>query len=116
MGEAVVVVIPHVQQRVLNASALVLAVATLVLYLVLIRQQGSGGPAWWYVALVAAGAVGCGVALASKLWPVGAAGALLLAITGFLGIFSVGLPLLIASALAGAAAIVAGADYARRAG
>ena len=87
-----------------------LAVATIVLYLALIRQQDSGGPAWWYVTLVTAGALGCGLAIAPKLWPAGAVGAFLLAGTGVLGIFSVGLPLLIASGLAGAAAIAAGVD------
>ena len=115
MGEPASVVVPRVQ-RALNASAMVLAIATIALYLALIRQQDSGGPAWWYVALVAAGAIGCGVAIAPKLWPAGAIGAFLLAGTGVLGIFSVGLPLLIASGLAGGATLVAGVGYLRRTG
>lgn len=86
MGEPAEMVVPRVQ-RALNASAVAIAVVTIVLYLVLIRQQDSGGPAWWYVALVAAGALGCGVAIAPKLWPAGALGAFLLAGTGVLGIF-----------------------------
>lgn len=78
-----------------------LAVATLVGYLAVLRQQG-GDPAAWFLALVVLGAVAAGYAClrrARHRRPALVAAAALLTPAGLLGILSVGLPLLLAGGL-----------------
>jgi hypothetical protein len=91
-----------------SASALASAVTVLYLFLVLTED---GSPAWWALAVLVVGIAGSAYAVRKRVpyrraaLVVSAVGLLAL---GFLAIFSVGLPLLLAGALCVAAAFRAG--------
>jgi hypothetical protein len=86
--------------RVLAAGAVLLSVAVLVALFAITGAEGDS-PAWWYVVLLLAAVTGLGYGMTSGSHRVTAllvASILLLAL-GLLGIFSVGLPLLLAGVL-----------------
>ena len=95
--------------------ALIVPLVEVVLYVNLIRAQGEGPPDWLTVPFVAAYMVATAALLAVSLVPrlglvakaalrAAAAGGLL--VLGYLGAFSIGLPLLLAGVLAAIAAVV----------
>jgi hypothetical protein len=94
--------------------AILLPLVTVVVYIGVIRSQGSGPPDWLTVPFVASYMVAASLALLVSQWPgfasgaraslrAAAAGGLL--VLGFLGAFSIGLPLLLAGVLAAIAAV-----------
>ncbi len=90
------------------AIAAVLALAGLVAYLVVIAEQGDEGPAVWFVvglvAGIAAAAYGAVVAAPRRRAALLGAG-IVLGVLGLLGILTIGLPILLAGALALGAAL-----------
>ena len=92
----------------LAIAASLIALAMVVVYLVLIRAQGDGSPAVWFLLtlLAAAALAGYGARrdAAHRMTALLLAGAALLAI-GLLAILSIGLPILVAGGLALAAAL-----------
>jgi hypothetical protein len=91
----------------LVAASVTLVAADGGIYLWLIHHQDDGGPVWWFVAgLCVVIVLGLGSFLPALPRPVAAlVGGVILLALGILGIFSVGLPLLVAGILmlAGAA-------------
>jgi len=91
---------------VLAVAAALAAVGVAVVYLSIIDEQDSGGPAMWFVVLLGVVALLCLVAAPLRLPGRGAlllVAALLMGGLGVLAIFSVGALLLLAAALPGVA-------------
>jgi hypothetical protein len=84
------------------AGAAVVAIVMIALYAVIIADQ-SGEPAWWFVSLmavaIACAAYGSARTLPMRRWALLACAVLLTGL-GALAILSIGLPILIAGALA----------------
>ena len=97
------------------AAATAITAVMVVLYLVLIRQQGDQPAAWFVVGLAAAGLLSSyGVVRAAPGRRVAlAASAVLLLGLGLLGLLSVGLPIIVAGVLALVAAARGRGDVTR---
>ena len=94
-----------VRSRYLAIGAAVWAAGYAGLYVVVISEQGNS-PAWWYVALLAAGAGSLAVA-ATRRWPRPALlfGAACMALAALAGVLSIGMllvPAVVAAAVAAA--------------
>lgn len=84
----------------LAGLAALLGVGVLVAIVAITREQG-GSPAWWYVALlvVAMAGLGYGATRGPRRRAVLVSASVLALVLGVLGVFSVGLPLLVAGVL-----------------
>jgi len=96
-----------VRSRYLAIGAAVWAAGYAGLYVVVVSKQGNS-PAWWYLALLAAGAGSLAVA-AIRRWPRPALifGAACMALAALAGVLSIGMllvPAVVAAAVAAAAA------------
>jgi hypothetical protein len=96
-----------VRSRYLAIAAAVWAAGYAGVYVVVVSNQGNS-PAWWYVALLAAGAGSLAVAAAGR-WPRPALffGAACLALAALAGILSIGMLLIPALVAATIAAVTA---------
>jgi len=92
--------------------AAAIGVGMVIVYLVIIDNQGNS-PAWWFVALMLiASALAAYGSLGSRdhRLPTLALSAFLFVGLGFLSIFTIGLPIILAAVLAGVGASLAAGD------
>lgn len=95
------------RMRYLATGAALWAAGYLVAYVVVVRGQGDS-PAWWYVAVVAVGALLLTPAIAGRPGvPARVAAVALLAVAALLGLLSIGV-LLLPAVAAAAGVLVAG--------
>jgi hypothetical protein len=90
--------------RIMSAAAAAIALVMLVVYLAVIQAQEDSPAVWFVVALAVAGLLAA-YGASRRFRPALLASGALLLVLGLLGILTIGLPLIVAGALAIAAAV-----------